>query len=229
MRACEAWGSCTARLCLFCSPERTRARAPHPLPLEGRGPPPHVVCDCWFHVGGTPARSLKFRRSTWGESWRGRGSRLGCLGSSSAKDGIRDLRVPLAFLTASWEKTTREEAELGRGIRPPRPFSGTEAPGTEAPLGPSTPLLPLLPAFGPRPPRLEYPTPVLPPNGGRTWMVTLDVPKSSKRTNSTTLKSFAVFLGIFVFLETSSFSVVGLDQSAHFLSQQPQISSSFQL
>lgn len=135
-----------------------------------------------------PFRSLCSGRSTWGESWRGWGRRLGCLGSSRAKDGISALRFPLAFLTASWEKTTREKAgKRAEELRPPRPFSGTEAPGTEAPLGTYAPSSPHTQHRAPDCPSSSTPPPVPPPNGGRTLDITFGVPKSfSKRTNSTT-------------------------------------------
>lgn len=52
------FGSCPLPLCY---PERTRAPAsPQPPPLEGRATL-HVVCDCWFHVGGTPLSQSVFR------------------------------------------------------------------------------------------------------------------------------------------------------------------------
>lgn len=61
VRACEAPGLVHRAPLPLCSPERTRARAsPHPPPLEGRATL-HVVCDCWFHVGGTPRSQPVFR------------------------------------------------------------------------------------------------------------------------------------------------------------------------
>lgn len=88
VRACEAPGLVhRARLCLSALPStHSRSRFPHPPPLEGRAT--CVVCDCWFHVGGTPVRSLCSGRSTWGESWRGRGADSAHRLPPALKDGI---------------------------------------------------------------------------------------------------------------------------------------------
>ena len=141
------------------------ARSLRPLAPRGRSPP-FAAC--------VPAGA--------------RGEKRGGFGGEDSAPALKrhfgDPRFPLAFLTATWEKITREKAgKRAEELLPPRPFSGTEAPGTEAPLGTYAPSSPHPPAPGSGPPRLEYPSPgpASKWGAGGLWMLLLVFPKVSPR------------------------------------------------